>query len=196
MRSVVPLLALAASAALSIPSFAQQPANPQSPMVTPTRAPWYGGISVGEGKLDNACVAGLPCDDKDTAYRAFAGTHFNRYLGLELGVANLGEFSRGGGETEALAADIAATVGIPLGASSSVFAKLGAAYTETKVSGLALPNGKERDWSPRWGVGGQLGLSPNWALRLDWDRYQKVSFAGGREEDIDTLMLGAQYSFR
>ena len=103
-------------------------------MTTTERAPWYGGISVGEGKLDNACVAGFSCDEKDTAYRAFAGTHFNRYLGMEVGVANLGKFSRGGGETEALAADIAATAGIPLGANSSVFAKLGAAYTETKVA--------------------------------------------------------------
>jgi OmpA-OmpF porin, OOP family len=187
MRSVAPLLALAAGAVLSIPALAQNPSNPSSPMTTQTRAPWYGGISVGEGKLDS---------DKETAYRAFAGTHFNRYLGIELGLANLGKFGSGAGEAEVLAADIGATAGIPIGASSSVFAKLGAAYTETKVSGLALPNGKERNWSPRWGVGGQLGFSPNWALRVDWDRYQDVSFAGGREEDVDSLMLGLQYSFR
>jgi hypothetical protein len=187
MRTVVPFLALAAGAVLSIPAFAQNPSNPSSPMTTPTRAPWYGGISVGEGKLDS---------DKETAYRAFAGTHFNRWLGVELGLANLGKFGGAGGEAEVRAADIGATAGIPLGASSSVFAKLGAAYTETKVSGLALPNGKERNWSPRWGVGGQLGFSPNWALRVDWDRYQDVAFAGGREEDVDSLMLGVQYSFR
>jgi hypothetical protein len=190
MRSIAiaPLLALAAGATFSILSLAQQPANPASPMTTPTRAPWYGGISVGEAKLDG---------DKETAYRAFAGTHFNQYLGIELGVANLGKFGAGaGGEAEFWAADIGATAGIPLGTNGSVFAKLGAAYTETKVSGLALPNGKERDWSPRWGVGGKLGLSPNWALRVDWDRYQDVAFAGGRDEDVDSLMLGAQYSFR
>ena len=58
-----------------------------------------------------------------------------------------------------------------------------------------MQNGKERDWSPRWGVGGRLGLTQNWALRADWDRYQSVAFPG-REEDVDTLMLGVQYSFR
>jgi len=196
MRSVVLPSAALVAAVFSIASVAQQPANPQSPMTTtPTRAPWYGGISVGEGKLDNACVGGFSCDEKDTAYRAFAGTRFNRYLGMEVGVANLGKFDRGGGETEALAADIAATAGIPLGTNASVFAKLGAAYTETKVGGPVVQNGKERDWSPRWGVGGQLGLTQNWALRADWDRYQNVSFPG-REEDVDTLMLGVQYSFR
>jgi opacity protein-like surface antigen len=188
MRSVGPILALAAGAVLSIPAFAQNPSNPASPMTaTSARAPWYGGISVGEAKLDN---------DKETAYRAFAGTRFNQYLGVELGVANLGKFGGGGVEAEVWAADIGATAGIPLGTNASVFAKLGAAYTETKVSGLGLTNGKEREWSPRWGVGGQLGLSPNWALRLDWDRYQDVAFAGGRDQDLDTLMLGAQYTFR
>ena len=197
MKLLAPLSA-AFVAAFSISSFAQQPSNPPSPMTSsPAQQPWYGGISVGEGKLDNACVGGFGCDEKDTAARLFAGTHFNRWLGLELGGTQLGKFDRGGGETKVWAADIAATAGIPLGNNnSSVFAKLGAAYTESKVGGPGLPNGKERDWSPRWGVGGQLGLSPNWALRADWDRYQNVSFAGGREENVDALMLGVQYSFR
>src|SRR5688572_27991037 len=131
MRSVTPFLALAAGAVLSIPAFAQNPSNPASPMTMSTRAPWYGGISVGEAKLDS---------DKDTAYRAFAGTRFNQYLGVELGVANLGKFGGGGAEAEVWAADIGATAGIPLGTNASVFAKLGAAYTETKVSGLGVTN--------------------------------------------------------
>ena len=189
MKSVVPLSAALVAVAFSLPSFAQQPSNPQSPMTSsPARQPWYGGISVGEGKLDG---------ENDTSARLFAGTHFNRWLGMEFGATNLGTFDRGGGETKVWAGDIAATAGIPLGNNnSSIFAKLGAAYTETKVGGPGLPNGKERDWSPRWGVGGQFGLTQNWALRLDWDRYQDVSFAGGREDDVDTLMLGVQYSFR
>lgn len=198
MKSVVPFTAAVVAAALSLPAFAQQPSTPPSPATSaPARQPWYGGISVGQGKLDNACVSGFSCDDKDTSYRLFAGTHFNRWLGLELGATQLGKFDRGGGESKAWAGDIAATAGIPLGNNnSSVFAKLGAAYTETNVSGPGVANGKERDWSPRWGVGAQLGLSPNWALRADWDRYSKVSFAGGGERDIDTLMLGVQYTFR
>src|SRR5262245_56590592 len=101
MKSLVPLSAALAAAALSVPSLAQQPSNPpSSATATPTRAPWYGGISVGEGKLDNSCVSGFSCDEKDTSYRAFAGTHFNRWLGLELGAAQLGKFDRGGGESK------------------------------------------------------------------------------------------------
>ncbi len=200
MKSVVlPSLALAAAVA-SLPSLAQQPSNPPSPATSGmARQPWYAGISAGQGKLDQeACVSGFSCDDKDTAYRAFAGTHFNRYLGLEIGAANLGKFDRGGGQTKLWAADITGTAGVPLGSNSSVFAKLGAAYTEAKVDGTAvgLSTGKEHDWSPRWGVGGQIGLTQNWALRADWDRYQNVSLPGGRDSDVDTLMVGVQYTFR
>ena len=72
------------------------------------RQPWYAGISIGDSKLDNACVGGFSCDDKDTSYRAYAGTHFNRWLGLELGATNLGKWDRGGGQSKAWAADIAA----------------------------------------------------------------------------------------
>jgi hypothetical protein len=196
MRSIVlPSFALAV-AALSTPCLAQQPANPSSPMVTPARAPWYGGLSVGRAELDNACVAGSSCDDKDTSYRAFAGTHFNRYFGIELGALNLGKYNRGGGETDGWGADVAATIGMPLGANSSVFGKLGAVYARTEVGGTAagLQTGKERDWGPRWGVGGTFGFTPNWALRADWDRY-RIAFPG-QKEDLDTLMLGVQYTFK
>jgi OOP family OmpA-OmpF porin len=199
MKSVVfPSLALAA-AVVSLPSQAQQPSNPPSPATSSAmRQPWYGGISVGQSKLNNACVDPFSCDDKDTAYRLFAGTHFNRWLGLELGAANLGKWDRAGGQTKAWAADITGTAGIPLGSNASVFAKLGAAYTQSDVSGTApgLETGKEHDWSPRYGVGGQLGLSQNWALRADWDRYQNVSFRGGGDEDVDIFSVGLQYTFR
>jgi OOP family OmpA-OmpF porin len=198
MKSVVlPSLALAA-AVVSLPSHAQQPSNPPSPATsTAARQPWYAGLGVGDSKLDNACVGGFSCDDKDTSYRAYAGTHFNRWLGLEFGATNLGKWDRGGGQTKAWAADIAATAGIPLGANSSIFGKLGAAYTQTDITGTApgLETGKKSDWSPRYGVGGQLGLSQNWALRADWDRYQDVQFRA-QKEDVDTLMVGVQYTFR
>jgi len=166
-------------------------------MTTPTRAAWYGGISVGESALNNACVAGFACDDKDTAYRLFAGTKFNRWLGIELGGTYFGKWDRAAGQTEAYAGDVAATAGADLGRNSAIFAKVGVSYTQTEVNGTAagLATGKESDWSPRYGVGGQIGLSQNWAVRVDWDRYQNVALPG-REEDVDVYMLGVQYTFR
>jgi OOP family OmpA-OmpF porin len=197
MKSAVLPLAALVAAAFSIPSLAQQPSNPPSPMTTPAaRMPWYAGISVGRADIDHSCPVGFSCDDRDTTFRAFAGTHFNSILGLEVGALDLGKYSRDGGETKGWGADIAATAGIPIGTNGSVFGKLGAVYARTEVSGIApgLQTGKESGWGPRWGVGGQLGLTQNWALRADWDRY-RVQFPG-QKEDLDTLSLGVQYTFR
>ena len=54
----------------------------------------------------------------------------------------------------------------------------------------------QNGWGPSFGVGGQLGLTRHVALRLDWDRYRfKLPGGGGDRENVDTLTLGAQYTF-
>jgi hypothetical protein len=72
-------------------------------------------------------------------------------------------------------------------------------YARAKVSGSApatggFTTGTETGWGPRIGIGGQIGLTPNWAARLDLDRYH-VRFPGNRE-NVDTLTAGVQYTFR
>jgi hypothetical protein len=39
-----------------------------------------------------------------------------------------------------------------------------------------------------------MGITPNWAVRADVDRY-RVRLPEGRQ-DLDTFTLGAQYTFR
>lgn len=156
----------------------------------------HAGLSFGQSKLDDACVSGFACDDKDQAFRLYAGGRFNNAVGLELGLLNMGKFDRGGGRTDGWGADIALVAGFPIGANSAIFGKLGAIYGRTEVEGAApgLNTGKERGFGPRYGIGGQIGLTPQWALRADLDRY-RMPFPGGKE-DVDTAMLGVQYTFR
>ncbi len=156
------------------------------------------GASAGRSWLEASCPAGTTCDEKDQAYRVFAGGRFNNTIGGEIAWVNLGEWARGGGDTDAQALDLAFTAGIPFGPNGrhSVFGKLGAAYVRAEVAGTAagLNTGKEDGWGPRWGVGAQFGLTDNWAIRADWDRY-RVKLPGTKE-DVDSLTIGAQYSFR
>ena len=63
-----------------------------------------------------------------------------------------------------------------------------------KVHAPGLQTGKADGWGPRFGLGLQLGVTQNWAARVDWDRYRFKMPSG--HENIDTLMLGAQYTFR
>jgi hypothetical protein len=156
----------------------------------------HAGASIGQSKMDDACFAGTPCDDKDQAFRVYAGGRFNNAVGLEVGVMNLGQFDRGGGETDGWGADLALVAGIPIGANSAIFGKAGFLYSRMEVSGTApgLQRGKERGFGPRFGIGGQIGFTPQWALRADYDRF-RIPLPGGKE-DVDTFMLGAQYTFR
>jgi len=173
---------------------------------TPTTDTWrmpyqsgfwgHAGASVGQSKLELGCPAGGSCDDKDTSFRIYAGGKFNNAFGLELGLVDYGTFDRAGGETKGRGLDIPLIFGFPLGTNSSVFAKAGVNYSQMEVSdnSLGVATGKESGWGPRYGVGAQIGLTPQWAIRGDWDRFH-VRFPGTKD-DVDTLTLGAQYTFR
>jgi opacity protein-like surface antigen len=156
----------------------------------------HAGASLGRSKLDLPCPAGAACDNTDTGFRAFVGGRFNNTFGLELGVVNFGKFERGGGDTKGWGLDIPLMLGFPIGANSSVFAKAGIVYSRMDVAGNSalVATGKESGWGPRVGLGAQIGLTPNWAIRGDWDRYH-VKFPGTKD-NVDQLMLGVQYNFR
>lgn len=154
------------------------------------------GVSAGRSDLEASCPAGASCDETDQAFRVFAGGSFNNTFGGEIGWVNLGEWGRGGGDTDSQALDLAAVAGFPLGRNSSIFGKLGAIYARSEVKGSAvgLQTGKEDGWGPRFGLGAKIGLTDQWALRADWDRY-RIKLPGSKE-DVDTLTIGAQYSFK
>jgi OOP family OmpA-OmpF porin len=155
----------------------------------------HAGFNFGQSKMDDACIAGAICDDKDQTFRLYAGGRFNNAVGLEAGVFNPGKFRRGGGETDGWGIDLTLVAGVPIGANSAIFGKLGAAYSRMEVSGnvAGFQTGKERGFGPRYGIGGQVGLTPQWAVRADWDRF-RLALPGGKE-DFDMLTLGAQYTF-
>lgn len=184
------LLLVAAAPALA------QPTSDDTWRMPYERGFWgHAGLSFGQSKLDD-CPAAVSCDDKDQFWKAYAGGRFNNAIGLELGVLNFGKFAVGGGEIDGWGADAAVVAGIPIGSNSSIFGKLGVVYARTEVSSAAvgLSSGKERGFGGRWGVGAQLGLTPQWAVRADFDRY-RIPLPGDHN-DVEALTLGVQYTFR
>ncbi len=189
--SIATLLALGLG--LAAPSFAQT--QPDTWRMPYERGFWgHAGVSAGPSRLDADCPAGTSCDDKDYMFRAYAGGRFNNTIGLELGVLNLGKYQRGGGDTDGWGADIALIAGFPIGSNSAVFGKVGTIYARTEADGTGITTGKERGFGLRYGIGGQLGLTKEWAIRADLDRYD-LPLPGGKE-NLDTVMFGVQYTFR
>lgn len=193
---VVASVALAGSGgALAQQSGTSQPAG--TGLSLPHERGFWGtaGLSLGRSKLHAPCPAGTSCDLRDRSWRAHAGGRFNNIFGGEVGWVDLGDFRRGGGETTASGLDLKLLAGVPIGENSSIFGKLGAAYLRANVGGTGLTTGRESSWAPTYGIGAQVGLTRDWAIRGDIDRYE-VKLPGGSRDNVDTYMLGAQYRFQ
>jgi opacity protein-like surface antigen len=155
------------------------------------------GASVGRGKLDTSCPTGASCDDTATALKLHAGGRFSNVFGGELSYLQTEDFERSGGgvpgDVSLQAVNFGLLAGIPFGPgkNSSIFGKLGLLWGHAEA-GASSQNG----WGPSIGAGALIGVNRNWAVRLDWDRWRfKMPGGGGDRENIDTVMIGAQYTF-
>ncbi|MGQ0547825.1 MAG: outer membrane protein [Betaproteobacteria bacterium] len=195
LHAIAAALAVAALPALASAQATQQDTGWRMPH---ERGFWgHAGLSLGRSELDIACPAGNPCDDTEQAFRAFAGGRFSNTFGGEIAYVKFGDFTRGGGETDAEGLDLALMAGIPFANNWSIFGKVGGIYTQVDVTGTSpgLVTGGENGWGARFGAGLQMGLTQNWALRADYDRY-RIKVPGGGRENVDTFLIGAQYTFR
>jgi OOP family OmpA-OmpF porin len=194
-------LALALSTAVSVPAFAQSTSSRPAAR-DEWRAPWqsgfwgYAGINAGRSNYNAGC-GGTSCDVDANAGKFYFGGKFNNNVGMEVGYVNMGKADFAGGHLEAHGLNISLVAGVPIGTNSSVFGKIGTTAGRTKVSGTipAVQTGTDDGWGLSYGIGGQIGLTPQWALRLDADRY-RYRFIGIGREDVDTLTVGLQYTFR
>lgn len=152
------------------------------------------GAQIGQTRSEFACPTG-GCEDNTTAVKLFAGGKFNNTFGGEISYFRTQDFDRpaaAGGDISVYALNFGLLAGIPLGANSSVFGKLGLMYGHTEVGSSSSGNG----WGPSYGLGAQVGVTRGWAVRLDWDRYRfKLPAGGGDRENVDAFMIGAQYTF-
>lgn len=186
-------------------------------------AGWYIGGSLGQSKADIASqeiVSGLlgsgfstssiEIDDKDIGYKVFGGYQFNRYLALEGGFFDLGQFDfstvtipagtlNGTMKIRGLNLDLVGY--IPMGDKWSAFGRVGAAYAETKDSfsgsgAVVVGNDSldERETNAKIGLGLQYAVSRALALRVEAERYRTPDGVGGKG-DVDLMSAGFVYKF-
>lgn len=194
MRKTTLTLAAALALAGAVPALAQ----------SDYRAPWRGdfwgylGVSGGESKFEANCrnTNVFRCDQRDTAWRVYAGGQFNRIFGLEVGYTDFGRIAASGGETNAWAIPIVATAGYHADR-WSVFGKAGGLYSRTDVNvdlnDTFSARGDRNGWGVTYGAGATFGITPNLHLRADLDRY-RLDFVGGRR-DVDMVSGGVVWRF-
>lgn len=170
----------------------------------PARESWipytssgYIGISGGKPDLKTGCVAGLSCEDPDSAWSIFLGGQFNPYLGLQLGYLQLQDAERNGGDTKVRGVNISLTGAVPLGSNFSLNGRVGGTYGWTKTSVGTLvpaPSGNEEGFGVAYGVGASWDFDRHWSVTLDWDRH-RLKYAGDQKKDTDIASIGLRYRF-
>lgn len=147
------------------------------------------GVNAGSAKYDHDCNGATPCDDKDTAWKVYAGGKFRDWLGMELSYMDLGTAKIGGVDEHSRGLNVSAVLGIPLAGSSSIFAKGGATYGRTKFGGAT-----ENGWEPSVGLGAAIGINRNWQVRVDWDRL-RFEVPGGTKDNVNMVSAGVQFRY-
>jgi OOP family OmpA-OmpF porin len=168
----------------------------------------YLGGSAGYVQYKDACKElPVPCDDKDTGWRAFGGYQFNRYVAAELGFADLGAATGdgplpGGQGSFKLAVeevfDLSAVFLFPVSANLSGLARIGMYRARTTLDvqqpGFLPSHDGHTNSAFTFGAGAELRLGPL-GVRAEWQHYQNVGGGNIGKDDLDVLSLGLLFRF-
>jgi|SRR6185436_9766677 OOP family OmpA-OmpF porin len=175
-------------------------------------AGFYLGGSIGQAEHSGACSSAVvPCDEKDGAWKLFAGYQFNRHLAVEFGYADLGASSASGqqssfnssGTFEVTAWELVAVGAFPVMDRLSVFGKAGLFRGEAKGEVIVVSSGgsvfsesrKESNTDLTFGLGVRYDVTRNLGVRAEWQRYLDVGGGELVSADVDVFSLGFQFRF-
>jgi OmpA-OmpF porin, OOP family len=151
-------------------------------------------------------------DENGTAYKAFVGYSFNRYIAIEGGYFDLGKFTFDSvttppgtlsGEIKVSGWNLDAVLSYPFGQGFSVFARAGVQNAESKVnlSGTGAvvvlrPEISETKTNWKAGVGAGYEFAQGFGLRGEWERYRVSDPTDtDNDSDVDVLSLSVYYKF-
>jgi OOP family OmpA-OmpF porin len=184
---------------------------------------FYGGASVGQSRarIDDARItadllsqgfvtSSMTRDEKDTAWKAFGGYQFNRYVGVEAGYFSLGRF--GFTSTTAPAGSLAGQIRLhgvsldlvgtlPMTERLSAIARVGAQHASARDSfggqGTVVvlsPNPSKSETNYKFGAGLQYAFTPSLMLRGEAERY-RINDAVGNHGDVNLYSVGLVLAF-
>lgn len=145
------------------------------------------------GGFTNYSIVG---DRRDKGYKVFFGRQFNRYLGLEVGYFNLGEYGFRNstlptgsltGEIRAQGANADLVLTLPVSQNFALLGRAGAAYTRTRseyvgTGAVTAPNRSpsQRKATPKIGLGMQYAFSDSFMMRGEAEEYRVDDASGSR----------------
>lgn len=179
-----------------------------SPLVFAQDSGWYVGASIGQSKAKDTCPntvpVGVNCDDTDTGWSVFSGYQFNKYLGAEIGYADLGEFKVStSGTTDTLKVKGSELLGVgtfPINPQFEVYGKVGVFFWNVKEScaGTLCPFGSQNETGSdlTYGLGAKFTFTKNVGVKVQYQRYKDVgNEATTGKDDVDVVSVGVVFKF-
>ena len=161
-------------------------------------------IGLGVASSDNNFKIGAAGTSSSDGYKAsgkiFGGFDVNPMFGVEAGYTDLRKADHtytigtttGTATTEGSRSYLAAKATMPVNDAFSVYAKLGAGYSKTKMRSSSLGDANDSKTEVYGGLGGQYKISDKVALSLEYERYGKNKDFG---PSANAITVGARYNF-
>jgi OOP family OmpA-OmpF porin len=169
---------------------------------------FYVGTGIGHSEARDFCAQlGGACDAKDMTWNIFAGYQLNRHFAIEAGYSDFGDATTSGligGRPVAVTATTKAVelVGLgllPFGERFALYGKLGFFRYDSDGSstGAVVTSASDKGTELTFGVGAEYNFNPNFATRVEWQRYRGVGsgIAGSDNADISVVRIGGRYTF-
>ena len=186
-------------------------------------AGWYAGASIGQtlATIDNDRISSgllgsgltttsITDDDRDRGYKLFGGYQLNKYLALEGGYFDLGQFGfvantlptgTLSGNIKVRGINLDAVGMLPITDKFSAFARLGVTHARTKGSfagtgavNVLDPSPRASDNNLKVGLGMQYAFTDALSVRAEIERY-RINDAVGNKGDVDLASIGLVYRF-
>jgi OmpA-OmpF porin, OOP family len=168
----------------------------------------FGASAVAQEKLANLYVGGTlakarwhacpnpsSCDSSNYSPSAFVGYQINTYFSVEGGFRNQGEARSPNATVKGKAWEAVGIAAWPVEGGLSIYGKLGLARSVLKGDGTLLAN-KETTVGPTFGLGVQVELTKNIALRGEGVVYPQLGGNTLPKGNVSTLGVGALWRFR
>ena len=173
---------------------------------------WYVGAGIGQSKGKQYCdpqpgISFVSCDDTGTAWKLLAGYQINRYLGVEGGYLDLGQFSAsftksGVPESVVTQTRTGYLVGIatlPIGSRFGVFVEAGGVYWsmtgQAALGGSPPGNLTNNGVDFIGGAGIQAFLTRNFGIRAQYDYSPNLGNTDSGTVDVQVITASVIWKF-
>ena len=184
---------------------------------------WYVGANIGQSRSRIAAdqitanlmgagfaTSGFSTHERDTGYKIYGGYEFNRYLAIEGGYFNLGQFKFQAdtlpegtldGSLKAQGENLDLVLSLPFTRKFSAFARAGItesqvkdAFSGTGELGVVNPGSSKNAVNYKFGGGLQYAFTRCVAVRAEVERY-RISDPVGTKGDLDLASVGLVLKF-